>query len=85
MQTSVKRVKNKKEFDKAVEDAEIEGWTLSSQGSNTAVFKKAGGYGSLAGHLIVLLLTGWWTLLFGNFIYGIVSHMSSGKELRIKI
>ena len=84
MQTSVKRVKTKKEFDTAVEDAEIEGWSLESQGSNVAVFKKNGGYGSLVGHLLVFLLTGWWTLMIGNFVYGMVSHMGSSKELRIK-
>lgn len=53
---------------RAVEDAEIEGWKVQSeQGDRVIMVKRK--YGSLGAHLLIALLTIWWTLGLGNVLY----------------
>lgn len=84
METSVRRV-TVEAFPRAVEDAQVEGWKLQSKGDRVAVLQKPGGYGSLMGHLIVAVLTIWWTLGLGNLAYAAYSYYSGRKELQIKV
>jgi len=51
-----------------IEDAEIEGWELDKRQGDRAILKNRS-YGSLKAHLLVALLTIWWTLGLGNVIY----------------
>ena len=85
MNVSVKRVKNKSALERAIEDATVEGWKLNTRSDTTAVMKKSGGVGSALGHLILLLLTAWWTFFLGNIAYAAYKYVSGSQELRIKI
>lgn len=71
-------------YARAVEDAQVEGWTLESKSDQVAVLRKAGGWGSLAGHAIIFVLTAWWSLGAGNLAYAVYRHWAGGAELRIK-
>lgn len=51
-----------------IDDARVEGWSVQSQSSDRAVLVKRS-YGSAAAHLLVALLTIWWTLGLGNVLY----------------
>ena len=84
-QVSVKRVKDKKALETAVEDAQAEGWKLSAQSNSTAVLKKPGNLGSIVGHVVVFVLTVWWTFFLGNILYAAYRYVSGSQELRIKI
>ena len=84
-QVSVKRVKDKKALETAVEDAQAEGWKLSAQSNSTAVLKKPGSLGSIVGHVVVFFLTVWWTFFLGNILYAAYRYVSGSQELRIKI
>ena len=84
-QVSVKRVKDKKALETAVEDAQAEGWKLSAQSDGTAVLKKPGNLGSIVGHVVVFVLTVWWTFFLGNILYATYRYVSGSQELRIKI
>jgi hypothetical protein len=53
---------------KEVEDAKVEGWQLDSEHSDKAILVKRG-WGTLGGHVLVGLLTIWWTLGIGNVLY----------------
>lgn len=85
MDTSVRRIKTKKEFETAIEDAVVEGWKLKSRGDHVAVLRKSGGYGSIVGHGLIFVLTVWWTFFLGNLVYGAYRYMSGAKELIIKM
>ncbi len=71
-------------FSRAVEDAQVEGWTLESKGDRIAVLTKDGGWGSLFGHTVAFILTAWWTLGLGNLAYALWTHFRGGAVLQIK-
>lgn len=81
---NVKRV-TKDKLDSEIEDKTVEGWVLQNRGDNLAIMKKAGGWGSGMGHLIVFIFLGWWTLLVGNLAYALYAHYMQTSELHIKV
>jgi hypothetical protein len=81
---SVKRVPSAA-YEQAIEDAQVEGWSIDTRGDRVAVLSQAGGWGSLIGHLIVLFLTGWWTLGLGNLAYALFRHYTGRRELHVKV
>ena len=85
METSIKRISTKKELEQAVEDAHAEGWKLKSHSDNVSVLEKSGGFGGLAGHALVFVLTVWFTFGFGNVAFALYRHFSGKKELKLKL
>lgn len=81
---SVKRVTRDK-YESEIEDKTVEGWQVKSRNDNVAIMTKAGNWGSGLGHLVVLLLTGWWTLLLGNLAYALYKHYTTAGELHVKV
>jgi len=57
---SVKRV-SKEKLLQEVEDNIVSGWKLKRQNENVAILTKPGGWGSGAGHILVFLLTQYFT------------------------
>lgn len=73
------------ELQEKVDDAKVEGWKLKSeQGEDKAVMLKPN-YGSFGGHVLVLLLTVWFTLGLGNVAYAAYCYWgkSDKKVLRV--
>ena len=81
---SVKRVSAGR-FQQEIEDNQVSGWSLKSQNDNVAIMTKPGSWGSLGGHIIVALLTVWWTFFIGNILYALYVHFTSNSELQIKV
>ena len=81
---NVKRV-TKDKLDSEIEDKSVEGWVLQNRGDNLAIMKKAGSWGSGTGHLIIFLLTAWWSIGLGNVAYALYSHYGKSSELHIKV
>ncbi len=78
-------------FSRAVEDAQVEGWTLESKGDRIAVLTNDGGrievlvdggWGSLFGHTVAFILTAWWTLGLGNLAYALWTHFRATRSER---
>jgi hypothetical protein len=59
------------------------GYSVKSTGSNTTLLSNAG-WGTLGTHIIVAVLTIWWTFGLGNLIYAVYAH-SKGDEVLIKV
>lgn len=62
-----------------IEDAKTEGWTVESEGNDRAVMVKRG-YGSLGGHVLVALLTVWWTAGLGNAAYAAYHYFGNADK-----
>lgn len=56
------------EFQRQIDDEKVEGWKVKQDGDERVVMAKPN-YGSGGGHLVVALLTVWWTLGIGNLLY----------------
>ena len=85
MRTNVRRVKNREALEQSIDDAQIEGWSLKTRGDKVAVMQKPGGIGGIVGHIIIFVLTGWWTHLLGNILYAVYRYVTEQQELRIKV
>ena len=73
---------------KSVHDAEqvrddliTQGYKVESQGESTTLLTKSS-WGTVAGHLLVLLFT-FWTVGFGNLIYALIVHKSDSVIVRV--
>lgn len=81
---SVKRVQKDK-LQNAIDDNIAMGYTLKSQSDNVALLEKPGNWGSLGWHLVILLLTFWFTYGFWNLGYALYSHYLKKQELQLKV
>lgn len=62
-------------FQKMVEDEQTEGWSIDEDGDERVVLVKRG-YGTLGGHILVAILTVWWTLGIGNGVYAAYKYFA---------
>ena len=77
----IRRVSNKKEMERLVDDFLTMGYVIDSQGEdNVRVIKKA----KKDKHGLIALLTVWWTFGIGNIIYACMPAKNS-DEVLIKI
>lgn len=81
---SVKRITADK-LDSEIEDKTVEGWVLQNRNDNLAIMKKMGTWGSAGGHIIIAVLTLWWTLGVGNLAYALYARYAKAAELHIKV
>ncbi len=79
----IRRVSSQKEFERAIDDYITQGYKVKSRGENSAQVKEKD-YGSLGMHVIIAVLTIWWTLGIGNLIYGAIKY-SSADEVTLRI
>lgn len=70
-------------FDNKIEDAKIEGWSVSKDQGERVVLKKSN-YGSFGGHVLMALLTVWWTLGLGNVCYAAYKYWSDSDTRVIR-
>ncbi|MDR2854837.1 MAG: TerB N-terminal domain-containing protein [Methanomicrobiales archaeon] len=74
-----------KNFQKTIDDKINEGWSLKTKEDHVATLEKPGGWGSLLWHIVILVLTVWWTVFIGNIVYALISHFFLDKqELQIE-
>jgi len=70
-------------FKQAIDDKKVEGWDVKSrQGDRVILIKR--GYGSLGSHVLVALLTAWWTLFIGNAIYASYKYFVDTDKMVIR-
>lgn len=67
------------DLQRKIDDAEVEGWALESEQNDRAVMTKRS-YGSLGAHLLIALLTVWWTLGLGNVAYASYVYFSKADK-----
>lgn len=66
-------------FRTRIEDEEVEGWKVKNDGDERVVMIKPN-YGSLGGHVLVALLTIWWTFGLGNVIYAAYKYWGDSDK-----
>jgi hypothetical protein len=67
-----------------VEDKKTEGYNLQSKTNTQAVLVKRT-YGKALWHIVILILTVWWTLGIGNLLYLLYSYFGKADVIEIKI
>jgi hypothetical protein len=80
----VRRVESNNQLENVVDDYVTLGYRVESRGQNSVKLKEKKSWGNLSGHVIIALLTVWWTIGIGNLIYAIVKHVG-GEEIVVKL
>jgi hypothetical protein len=57
-----------------------QGYDVLKEGESTVLMRKSS-WGSLIGHIVVALLTVWWTFGIGNLIYALIAHLTAEQVL----
>lgn len=66
-----------------VEDAQVEGWKVDSEQGEKVVMMKPS-YGTLGGHVLIALLTVWWTFGIGNALYAAFKYFGDSDKKVIR-
>ena len=83
MAQRIRKVSNEKEMDQIVDDFITQGYKIKSRGEQSVNIKK-NNWGSMGGHILVALLTVWFTLGIGNLIYALISN-SKADDVLVRI
>jgi hypothetical protein len=70
-------------MEKVVDDFITQGYKVKNQGERSTMMQKHT-WGSGSGHLVVAVLTIWWTLGIGNVAYAIYKHYTA-EEVQIQV
>lgn len=70
-------------MERVTEDFLTRGYKVKNEGQNSTMLKKKT-WGSGSGHIVVAVLTIWWTLGLGNVAYAIYKNQTA-EEVQIKI
>src|SRR4051794_23611325 len=82
--TRIRRVADQREAERTRDDMITTGYKVKAEGENSVLMSNAG-WGSVGGHIVVALLTVWWTLGLGNLVYALIAHYTQGDSVLIKI
>lgn len=79
----VRRVESRKEMERTTEDFLTRGYKIKQEGQESTMLKKKN-WGSGGMHIVIAVLTAWWTLGVGNVAYAIYKYLTA-EEVQIKI
>lgn len=79
----IRRVEDDREMERVIDDYITQGYQVKSRGERSARVKDKD-WGSAFGHIVVAILTIWWTLGLGNVAYAVYKRYSA-DEVTIKI
>lgn len=66
-------------FRKQIDDEQVEGWKVKEDGDERVVMHKPN-YGSFGGHVLVAVLTVWWTVGLGNAAYAAYNYWGKSDK-----
>jgi hypothetical protein len=79
----VRRVDNQKEMERTIEDFLTRGYKVKEKGKQSTMLKKKT-WGSGGMHIVIAVLTVWWSIGLGNVAYAIYKYLTA-EEVQIKI
>lgn len=79
----VRRVTNQWEMEKRIDEYITRGYRIKSQGEYSTRLKKRD-WGDSGIHLILVILTVWWSFGFMNALYGIYRY-ATAEEIVLKV
>ena len=81
----IRRVTSRKELESVQDDFMTQGYVIVREGE-TSILMRKGTWGSGGNHVIVAVLTIWWTAGLGNLVYALVAHNSADQVmLRLEV
>jgi hypothetical protein len=82
--TRIRKTTNQQQYEELIDEYITKGYKTQKEGQQTYNLMKPN-YGTLASHIIIAILTCWWTLFIGNIIWAIYNYYQNSDEILIKI
>lgn len=79
----IRRVDDEREMEKVIDDFITQGYKVKSRGERSTMMKHKN-WGSGGMHIVVAVLTIWWTLGIGNVAYALYKYFTA-EEVQIKV
>ena len=79
----IRRVESRKEMERTVEDFLTRGYKIKDEGQESTMLKKKN-WGTGGMHVVIAVLTIWWTLGLGNVAYAIYKYLTA-EEVQVKV
>lgn len=79
----IRRVSTSREAEQVRDDFITQGYKVKSEGEQTTMMERSS-WGTLTGHVLVALLTVWWTLGIGNLVYALAAHKSDAVMIKVE-
>lgn len=79
----VRRVENRQEMERSIDEFITRGYRLKSQGERSAKLKDRD-WGEAEVHVIIALLSAWWTFGLSNVLYALYRYVNA-DEVLIKV
>lgn len=80
----IRNVETQREMERTVDDFVTRGWEIIDEGQNSRVLREKN-WGSVVGHIIVAVLTAWWTLFLGNLAYALIVRYGTAERILIQM
>lgn len=78
----IRHVRSQREAEQLRDEYITLGYKITSEGEATTVVKKET-WGTMAMHIVVAIVTLWWTLGIGNLLYALVAHKNDEVLIRL--
>lgn len=79
----IRRVDDQQNMEQVVEDFLTRGYKIKTEGQESTMLKKKT-WGSGGMHIVIAVLTIWWTLGLGNVAYAIYKYLTA-EEVQVKV
>ncbi len=79
----LRRVASKQEMENLLDDYITQGYEITEQGESTAMVRRKT-WGSAGGHILWLVVTGWFSFGLGNLVYALVAHYNA-EQVMVKV
>lgn len=76
----IRRVSSRRELETVRDDFITQGYEVLREGEGTLLMRKST-WGSTGNHVIIALVTAWWTIFIGNLIYAVVAHNGADQVM----
>ena len=82
-QRILRKTENDAQYEDLIDEYITRGYKTEQRGEKTCNLMKPN-YGSTPSHLIVAILTCWWTLFVGNIVWAIYNYYQNSDHVIIK-
>lgn len=76
----IRHAATRRELESARDDFITQGYEVLKEGEATTLMRKST-WGSVGIHVLVALLTVWWTIGIGNLVYAVIAHFTADQVM----
>ena len=80
----IRKAKTQREYEQLIDEYVTLGYKVKERGELTCALEKVN-YGSVVSHVIVAIISAWWTLFIGNVVWALYNYFSNSDRVLLKL